>query len=254
MQSVRGLTPMEAGAMVLPFAAAQLVFSPRSAGMVRRFGAKAVCTTGLLMVSGALASYQFLGAGGPTWVLGAIFFVQGVGMAHVMPPATESVMSALPREKAGAGSAINNVARQVAVAMGVAVLGSIVASVYRRDLAGELAALPAGARETAAESIEGAHGVADGLGASGATLVDAADAAFVHAVHVAPRSPRSSRSSPPWSCSGGCRAAPPRPRPGPPPKGPPPRDRDQDRGRDRRAGAAAGEGARRHRARRGRAG
>lgn len=185
MQSVRGLTPMEAGAMVLPFAAAQLVFSPRSAGMVRRFGAKAVCTTGLLMVSGALASYQFLGAGGPTWVLGAIFFVQGVGMAHVMPPATESVMSALPREKAGAGSAINNVARQVAVAMGVAVLGSIVASVYRRDLAGELAALPAGARETAAESIEGAHGVADGLGASGATLVDAADAAFVHAVHVA---------------------------------------------------------------------
>ncbi|NED52240.1 MFS transporter, partial [Micromonospora aurantiaca] len=106
MQSVRGLTPLESGAMVLPFAIAQLAFAPRSAEMVRRFGAKAVCTTGLLLVAAALASYRFVGTDTPMWILGAIFFVQGTGMANVMPPATESVMSALPREKAGAGSAI----------------------------------------------------------------------------------------------------------------------------------------------------
>lgn len=149
MQSVRGLTPLQSGAMVLPFAVAQLAFAPRSAAMVRRFGAKAVCTTGLMLVTVALASYQFVGTHTSLWILGAIFFVQGAGMANVMPPATESVMSALPREKAGAGSAVNNVARQVAVAMGVAVLGSVVASVYRGDLRDRLAALPAGAREAA---------------------------------------------------------------------------------------------------------
>ncbi|MFD0541791.1 MFS transporter [Actinomadura luteofluorescens] len=100
MQSVRGLTPLQSGAMVLPFAVAQLAFAPRSAAMVRRFGAKAVCTVGLLLVTVALASYQFVGVHTSLWILGAIFFVQGVGMANVMPPATESVMSALPREKA----------------------------------------------------------------------------------------------------------------------------------------------------------
>src|SRR5690606_27602929 len=93
MQSVRGLTPMEAGAMVVPFAVAQLTFSARSASMVNRFGARAVCATGLLLVAGALASYRFLDTDAPLWILGVIFFVQGVGMAHVMPPATESVMS-----------------------------------------------------------------------------------------------------------------------------------------------------------------
>ncbi|MFA1539125.1 MFS transporter [Actinomadura monticuli] len=185
MQSVRGLTPLQSGAMVLPFAIAQLAFAPRSAAMVRRFGAKAVCTTGLLLVAAALASYQFIGTHTSMWILGVIFFVQGTGMAHVMPPATESVMSALPREKAGAGSAINNTARQVAVAMGVAVLGSVVASVYRRGLDGDLTALPAGAREAAGESIEGAHAVASRMGAAGQRLAAHADAAFVDAMHTA---------------------------------------------------------------------
>ncbi|WP_433325776.1 MFS transporter [Spirillospora sp. CA-294931] len=183
MQSVRGLSPLQSGLMVVPFAVAQLIFSPISASTVRRFGAKAVCTTGLLMVSGALAAYQFVGIGTPLWILGAIFFVQGAGMANVMPPATEAVMSALPREKAGAGSAINNTARQVAVALGVAVLGSVIASVYRGDLKERLAALPEGSREAAGQSIEGAHAVAARLGPAGEGLVEPANAAFVHAMH-----------------------------------------------------------------------
>ncbi|MFB4315598.1 MFS transporter [Actinomadura sp. 21ATH] len=185
LQSVRGMSALESGAMLLPFAAAQLIFSPRSAALVRRFGAKAVCAAGLLLVSGALASYWAMGIDGqtPLWLLGAVFFVQGAGMANVMPPATESVMSALPREKAGAGSALNNTARQVAVAMGVAVLGSLVASVYRDGLGDRLDALPQPARELAGQSIEGAHGVAEGLGVPG--LIAAADAAFVHGMQIA---------------------------------------------------------------------
>jgi EmrB/QacA subfamily drug resistance transporter len=185
MQSVRGLTALQSGLMVLPFAAAQLIFSPRSAAMVRRFGAKAVCTSGLLLVSAALFSYRFVGEHTPLWIMCVVFFVQGAGMANVMPPATESVMSALPREKAGAGSALNNTARQVAVALGVAVLGSVVASVYRGDLADRLAALPAGVREAAGQSIEGAHAVAERLGPAGEGLIGPANAAFVHGMHAA---------------------------------------------------------------------
>jgi EmrB/QacA subfamily drug resistance transporter len=185
MQSVRGLSPLESGAMALPFAIAQLVFAPRSAAMVNRYGAKVVCTTGLLLVTVAMLGYQLVDESSPLWILGVIFFIQGTGMANVMPPATESVMSALPREKAGAGSAINNTARQVAVAMGVAVLGSVVASVYRSDMSDRLSVLPAGARHAAGESIEGTMAVASRLGASGQGLIDPAHVAFVNGMHAA---------------------------------------------------------------------
>ena len=185
LQSVRGLTPLKAGAMMLPFAAAQLIFSPRSAAMVKRFGARAVCTTGMLLVTAALVGYQFVDAETSYWILGIVFFVQGAGMANVMPPATESIMSVLPREKAGAGSAINNTARQVAVALGVAILGSVMSSVYRDRMSGDLAALPAGARHLAGESIGGTMTVAERLGDGGQNLIAPAHAAFVDAMHVA---------------------------------------------------------------------
>ncbi|HEU5159942.1 MAG TPA: DHA2 family efflux MFS transporter permease subunit [Streptosporangiaceae bacterium] len=185
LQSVRGLTPLESGAMLLPFAAAQLTFAPRSAAMVGRFGAKAVCTAGLLMVTLALIGYQLINESSPIWVVAAILLVQGIGMANVMPPATESIMAALPKEKAGAGSAINNTARQVAVAMGVAVLGSVVAAVYRGELSSRLDALPPGPRHLAGESIEGTMAVAQRLGPAGQSLIDPAHAAFVHAIHTA---------------------------------------------------------------------
>jgi len=110
LQSVRGYTPLAAGLLTLPFAAGQLLMAPRSAKLVRRFGTKAVAASGLLTVTVALAGYQLLGTSTPIWVLGVIFFVQGAGMGSVMPPATEAVMSVVPREKAGSGSALTNTA------------------------------------------------------------------------------------------------------------------------------------------------
>ena len=67
-------------------------------------------------------------------------------MANVIPPSTESIMSSLPREKAGVGSAVSNTIRQVGGALGVAVLGAVLAAVYRSEIGDALAALPAPAR------------------------------------------------------------------------------------------------------------
>ncbi|MCW2897837.1 MAG: drug resistance transporter, EmrB/QacA subfamily [Streptosporangiaceae bacterium] len=184
MQSVRGFTPFEAGAMVLPFAAAQLIFSPRAAAMVRRFGPKAVCTTGMLLVTTALGGYQFVNESTPCWALVGVFFVQGCGMANVMPPAMDAIMSALPREKAGAGSAVINTARQVAVAFGVAVSGSVVSSAYRSEMSGHLAVLPEGPRDLAGESIGATMAAAQRMGAAGQGLIEPARTAFVHAMHL----------------------------------------------------------------------
>ncbi len=184
LQSVRGYSPLDAGLLTLPFAAGQMLMAPRSAKLVGRFGTKAVAAAGLLTVTVALAGYQLLGVNTPIWVLGVIFFVQGAGMGSVMPPATEAVMSVVPRERAGSGSALTNTARQVFGALGVAVLGSILAQVYRSQLDPHLTALPAAARGAAASSITGTQAVASRLGGAGLRLDSFADGAFVHAMHV----------------------------------------------------------------------
>lgn len=184
MQNVRGFSPLHAGLLTIPLAAGQLISSTRSAGLVKRFGPKAVCTTGVLMVAAALVGYHFLGTATPIWVLEVIFFIQGAGMGSVMPPATEAVMSVVPRNRSGAGSAITNTSRQVAVALGVAVLGSVLAQAYRGQLAPQLSALSPAARTAATTSIAQTQAIAQALGPAGHGLLTAADAAFVHAMHV----------------------------------------------------------------------
>ncbi|MEV0942861.1 MFS transporter [Micromonospora wenchangensis] len=183
MQLVRGYSPLETGLFFLPFAVAQLVFAPRSAAMVRRYGGRAVATVGLVLTAVALAAFAFIDATTPIWVVLVAFFLQGVGMANIMPPATESIMSALPREKAGVGSAVSNTVRQVAGALGVAVLGSVLSAVYREDIATVADALPAPAREAATESVSGAYAAAAQLGPAAPQLIAAANDAFVSAMH-----------------------------------------------------------------------
>ncbi|MFC7528290.1 MFS transporter [Actinoplanes sp. GCM10030250] len=195
LQLVRGYGPLTSGALFVPFAVGQMVFAPLSAGMVKRFGPKAVSTAGLLLVAAGLSTWLLIGAETPIWVVGAAFFVMGVGMANVMPPATEAIMAALPREKAGVGSAVSNTIRQLGGALGVAVLGAVVSSAYRGHLGTATDALPAAAQEAARESVAGAYAVAAQAGPAGADLISAdlisadliseANSAFITAMHYA---------------------------------------------------------------------
>jgi MFS transporter, DHA2 family, multidrug resistance protein len=185
VQSVRGYSPLGAGLLTLPLAVGQLLVAPRSARLVARYGARSVAATGLLLVAVALLSYHVTATvDSPIWLLEITFFVQGAGMGMVMPPATTAVMAVLPREQAGSGSAINNIARQVAVALGVAVLGSLVSSLYRSGMKPHLTALPANLRGPAGESIGSTVGVAERLGPAGRALLSPAHTSFVHAMHV----------------------------------------------------------------------
>jgi EmrB/QacA subfamily drug resistance transporter len=183
LQLVRGYSPLQAGLLMTPFAAAQLIFAPRSASMVARFGPKAVCATGLALVSVGLAGFVWVEEATPLWVLIVLTFIQGAGMANVIPPVTESIMSSLPREKAGVGSAISNTVRQVGGALGIAVLGSVLSAVYRNEISGSLTGLPSPVHETASESISGAYGVAAQIGPAAGEFLASANSAFVTAMH-----------------------------------------------------------------------
>ena len=184
LQNVRGYTPLDAGLLTVPFAAGQLLMSPRSARLVQRYGAKAVGTTGMFVMAAAIAGYATLGTASPIWLLGVLFGIQGAAIGLSMPAATAAVMDVLPRERAGSGSALTNTARQVAVALSVAILGSILADFYRNALAPALAGLPAAARGAASSSITATQAVAQQLGPAGRSLLAPANAAFVDAMRV----------------------------------------------------------------------
>ena len=96
------------------------------------------------------------------WTLAAWFFGLALAMGWVMAPATEAVVGAVPAAKSGVASATNTVARMVSGALGVAVIGSLVSSLYSSDLGdtGSLDALPTGAQAAAENSIGAASAIA----------------------------------------------------------------------------------------------
>ncbi|MFJ4990094.1 MFS transporter [Streptomyces sp. NPDC088732] len=184
MQSVRGYSALESGLLLLPLAVAQLIFAPRARLVVDRIGARATCGAGLGLIALSFLGFQLLDSDSPIWILELLFFLMGTAMAHVMPPATVAIMSSLPREKAGSGSAVNNTFRQVGGALGVAVLGSVMSTVYRDGIKDHLTGLPAGVQHQAGESIEATRAVAEHMGPAGKALIAPATDAFIHAIHV----------------------------------------------------------------------
>ncbi|MFF2955333.1 MFS transporter [Kitasatospora sp. NPDC057965] len=184
-QSVRGYSALQAGVLMLPLAAAQLVFAPRARLVVDRFGIRATCAVGMLFIAVGFLGYLLLDATTPIWVLVALGLLMGTGMAHVMPPITVAIMGSLPREKAGAGSAVNNTFRQVGGSLGVAVLGAVLSTVYRDGMSDKLAQLPVPElREKAGESLEATLAVAARLGDRGKELIGPANDSFLDAMHV----------------------------------------------------------------------
>ncbi|WP_433255033.1 MFS transporter [Streptosporangium sp. CA-135522] len=184
LQIVLGFSALQAGALMIPFAAAQLIFAPLSQQMARRFGGKLTATVSMVIVAAALGSYTLMNESTPVLMIEIVFFVQGGAMANIMPPATTAIMESLPREKAGVGSAMSNTIRQIAGALGVALLGSLLSATYRDEIAPALTGLPEQLRHLAGESLTGTLNVAGGLGARGAALIEPAKHAFLDGMHV----------------------------------------------------------------------
>ena len=91
---------------------------------------------------------------------------------------------ATPPERSGAGSAVQNTVRQVGASLGVAILSSVVATIYAGKLRPSVANLPESARTAALDDIQSAAGVAQKLGGTaGQALIDSANTAFLHALH-----------------------------------------------------------------------
>ncbi len=178
LQFVLGYSPLQAGVRILPIAAL-IVAAPLAARLTERIGTKIVVVAGLLIVAGALWLLSTVQLSDGYGLVAAALALLGIGMGLTMAPATESIMGSLPLAKAGVGSAMNDTTRQVGGALGVAVLGSILASSYGAAIQPALQSAPPQIAQTAADSIGAATTIAAQLGPQGQGLLDAARTAFL---------------------------------------------------------------------------
>jgi DHA2 family multidrug resistance protein-like MFS transporter len=187
LQVVQGKSALETGVQMLPIAFGLMAGSALSHKINLRVGTPRQVSTAMLAVAVLLASVALWTPATAWWVIALFFLFVPLAMGNVMAPASESIMSAVPLAKAGVGSAMNDVNRMVAGALGVAVAGSIANSLYGSKMDGDaVAGLPGPAADAAGESVGGAAGVAAQLPASaGESLTTAAGAAFTDAVGIA---------------------------------------------------------------------
>jgi DHA2 family multidrug resistance protein-like MFS transporter len=184
LQFVRGYSPLNAGVATLPLAVTLVLVSPRSAALAERFGAGRVIAVGFAFLLSGFSVLASVDPSTPYLLLALAIVLLGCGMGITVAPATGGIMASVPINRAGIGSAVNDTTRELGGALGIAVLGSIVSSVYRGEV--DVTGLPPAAQAAAGESMGAAAAVADRLGgAAGAALHADAAAAFTNAFNAA---------------------------------------------------------------------
>jgi EmrB/QacA subfamily drug resistance transporter len=189
-QFVRGYSTLSSGVHTLPFALGAGVTAPIAARLALKFGTKRIVSIGLTNMAIGLIIIGFCEADtayfGPV-IISMLFLANG--LALVTSPATDAVMGELPREKAGIGSAVNDVSREVGGTLGVAISGSVFASLYGPKI-GELLTkfnMPAEAVALAKESAGAGFAVAEMSPTPEAAeaVRQAVSDAFMHGFHTA---------------------------------------------------------------------
>jgi EmrB/QacA subfamily drug resistance transporter len=181
LQFALGYSPLQAGLRVIPVAFGYVVGATVTDRLVGRFGARRLMTGGLLVVAAAFVGMSFAIGDQTYWALAIAMAVLGIGIAQVMTPATAAVMGAVPGANVGVGSALNDTARQIGAALGVAALGSLAKAIYSSEVSVP-AAIPPEFADSARDSIGIADQIAESVGGpAGEALREAANAAFFDA-------------------------------------------------------------------------
>ena len=185
LQLVHGWSPLSAGLRALPFAFAMGAVSPLSPILAKRLGMRVIIPAGMALMGLGLLDLSTAGVYTGYPALALAVAIMGAGMGLVMAPASTTIMTTVPAHQAGAGSAINDTIREVGGALGIAVVGSLSAAVYRSRLAGVLATAhaPSPVAHLATSSIAAADSIGRHIGGlQGSEVVGAAHSAFVNAM------------------------------------------------------------------------
>ncbi len=187
-QFIKAFSPLGTGIRLLPVASAVAISSIVGTKLAIRIGNKVIVAIGLVSFATGLIWTATVSASTPyTTIVGQMLFL-GVGMGLTSAPATEAIMGAVPKTKAGAGSAVNDATRLFGGTLGVAVIGSVAATLYSSRLASSAPAnLPVQAIFAANKSVGGALIASRSLVSAGFThaalaLTNSAIGAFLHSL------------------------------------------------------------------------
>lgn len=183
LQFVVGYSPLEAAVRLLPLPFVLIPLARRAPLLARRVGFRRLGPLGLLLMAAGFVVIASLDVelSYPVFVAGLVLFGAGMGLAGT--PATTAITESLPPGKQGVASAVNDTARELGSALGIAVLGSAINQTYRDGVAGAVAGLPAEAAERVQASIAFTQSPAVAqFGEAGEALVAAARQAFMDGV------------------------------------------------------------------------
>ena len=178
LQFVLGYTPLVAGAALVPAAVGMVSGTGVGAHLAAMLGGRMAVVTGIITAGLGVVLQATLIDGTSYLPTGIGLLLFGLGAGIAMPSATELIMSTLPPERAGVGSAVNDTVREVGGALGIAIIGSIAASAYSSNLSGHLGGVPEEVQAVATDNLGAALEVSNHLGAQGGDLAAAAREAF----------------------------------------------------------------------------
>jgi EmrB/QacA subfamily drug resistance transporter len=184
-QFIRGYSTLSTGARILPVALSIGVASVLGARLAARLGTRAIVSTGLLLFGSAFLWISQAGIATSYEIVVVQMLMMGTGLGMTTAPATESILSVLSPAKAGVGSAVNDATREAGGTLGVAIIGSVYASLYTSSLGhSALTKLAAPALASAKSSVgAGLAIVAHTPVAERATALDAVQSAFMSGLH-----------------------------------------------------------------------
>ena len=186
LQLVHDYSPLQAAVALVPMAVALGALSRQVAPrLMRRFGASFVNSSGLAVAAGGCGLIALLDATSSYWFVLVGLVVLGGGMGLATTPATTAIVSALPSSKQGVASAVNDVAREVGGAIGIALLGSLLTAGYQHGVDPHTSGMPRAIGDHAHDSLAFVVQAADRIGPQGHELLHVARDSFVDGMHTA---------------------------------------------------------------------
>ncbi|MGZ8716411.1 MAG: MFS transporter [Gaiellaceae bacterium] len=139
VQNILGYSPTKAGAIFLPMTVLIILIAPIAGKTSDRIGGRWLMGGGMTILGVSLLLYQRVGVHSTFWTLLPSMILGGIGMAMTMSPMTSVAMGSVPVDKAGVGSGVLNSFRQIGGALGIALMGAILASYLHAPLRSTLA-------------------------------------------------------------------------------------------------------------------
>lgn len=168
LQFVLGYNPLETGVRMLPLAGAVFVGSALTGYLTPRIGMKITVSAGMVAGTVALALLTRVDASSSYGDFIAPLIILGLAIGLALSPCTDAIMGAFPESELGVGGAVNDTSLELGGSLGIAILGSVLASSYSSKLADAAAAsgakLPDGTLDTAQDSVGAGYAVAQGIG------------------------------------------------------------------------------------------